>query len=165
MHIFPSKVSVIPKKTRCYIFILGNNLLRQKSLDSPLLPTNCSTHSIDDSREHNSLSQSPSLHSYIIDSNDIHTVGESRRRRNKRNNLSDSHGFESRINSTSGVPNTRQTLSSNHSVKSQAKEKDFLIHRLSEDQLDIHDTRRGSSKENVPSISRDEGSRQTSSVR
>ena len=127
-----------------------------------MLPSNTSLTSIDDPQNNYSLSQSPSLQLYT---NDIHAVGESRRRRNKRNNLSDTDGFECRISTTSGGPNTRQISSSDHSIKGKTKEKDFLVHRLSEDQLDIHDTGRDSSKENVPSTSREEGSRQISSVR
>ena len=94
--------------------------------------------------------QSLSLHdAYIIHSNDIHTVGESRKRRNKSKPLPDSNGFSGGISSSTGSTNPCQTSNLDHSVTGKHNEKGFLIHRLSEDQLQLHNTRRDTSAEDV----------------
>ena len=106
-----------------------------------MLPSNASLTSIDDPQKNYSLSQSQSTPLYT---SDIHGSGESRRRRNKRNKLSDTEGFECRTNASSGV-----------SSKGRSKDKDFLIHRLSDDQFELHDTGEQFSKHRNPSTSRD----------
>ena len=129
------------KVLKLELHILGNKLIHQKSSNSLLLPSNASLTSIDDPQNNFSLSKSQSTPLY---SGDVHTSGESRRRRNKRNNLSDTEGFECRVNG-----------SSHASSKVRSKEKDFLVHRLSDDQFELHDTGEQLSKQNNSSASRD----------
>ena len=116
------------------LLFLGNRLIHQKSSNSILLPTNASLTSIDEPQNNFSLSQS---HSTSLYTNDIHTSGESRRRRNKRNTMSDTNGFNGRITPVSGIQTSREA------AKAKNKEKDFLVHRLSDDQLELHRTPEG----------------------
>ena len=90
--------------------------------------------SIEDTQNNFPLSQSQSTPMYT---NDIHTAGsESRRRRNKRNNLSDNtEGFESSLGSLT----SRSKIGLHSSSNGERKEKDFLVHRLSDDQFELHD--------------------------
>ena len=100
--------------------------------------------------------------------NDVQAAGESRRRRIQRNNLSDTEDrFESRIDSPMGQqPHSRQTLSLDSSSKNRTKEKDFLIHRLSDDQLQLHNTGEYSSNEKtMPSIVKEDRTRKNSGLR
>ena len=92
--------------------------------------------SIEDPHNNYSLSQS---HSSTIYTNDIHAAGESRRRRNKRNDLSDTESFECRVNTSAGIPNSRSKSGLDSSSNGVMRDKDFLVHRLSDDQFELHD--------------------------
>ena len=58
--------------------------------------------------------------------------------------MSDTEGFECRVNASSGV-----------SSKGRSKEKDFLVHRLSDDQFELHDIGEQFSKHKNPTASGD----------
>ena len=116
--------------------ISAKKLIKQKSSNSLLLPSNNSLTSIEDPQNNYSLSQS---HSSNIYTNDIHAGGESRRRRNKRNDLSETEGFECRVNASAGIPNSRSKSGLDSSSNGGIKDKDFLVHRLSDDQFELHD--------------------------
>ena len=101
-----------------------------------MLPSNSSLTSIEDPQNNYSLPQS---HSSPLYTNDIHAVGESRRRRIKRNNLSDTEGFECRVNTSAGIQNSRSKSGLESSSNGGRKDNDFLVHRLSDDQFELHD--------------------------
>ena len=48
-------------------------------------------------------------------------------------------GFECRVNTSSGGLNSRSKIGLDTSSNGGIKEKDFLVHRLSDDQFELHD--------------------------
>ena len=92
--------------------------------------------------EQRTITQSPSLQLF---SHDGSAVGESRRRKNNRKYLSDSYELSSTggVSPASSVHGHQQPLSLDHSIKTGSKKgmnKSKLVHRLSEDQLQLHYT-------------------------